>query len=331
MELNIQTYAPSVHKLKVLLYGASGAGKTHFAATAPKPFFINAENGLLSAQKVLAARGEQVKGYGIKTIQDLRDVLAYLRTEKHGFETVIIDSISEINEIIKEGIETKNKRSMQLQDWGTLSKEIKLILRSFRDLDMHVLFLAQESYEKDDQTIKRIVPLLNGKAATEAAYYMDIVGYAFIKDGKHVVTTAAHDKLITKDRSSSLDGIEQDFSLWVAAVCTDAPASTPAPAQPTKVEAPADVTPPPELSPWKRGLEDLYTDTVEMIRDLCEFTGQNPEDAEVLCEMKAKQAFKKTIYEMTKKDWETMQAAIDLKMADIARQQEAEHVTEPTT
>jgi hypothetical protein len=40
---------------------------------------------------------------------------------------------------------------------------------------MHVLFIAQESNEKDEDRIEKIVPSLNGKAATEIAYFMDIV------------------------------------------------------------------------------------------------------------------------------------------------------------
>jgi hypothetical protein len=38
-------------------------------------------------------------------MQDLRDLLLYLKNQKHSYETVVIDSISEINDIIKAEIE----------------------------------------------------------------------------------------------------------------------------------------------------------------------------------------------------------------------------------
>jgi len=40
---------------------------------------------------------------------------------------------------------------------------------------MNVIIIAQEQYEKDDQTIQKIIPSLNGKLATEICYFMDIV------------------------------------------------------------------------------------------------------------------------------------------------------------
>ena len=41
-------YQPTQHKIKALVYGASGVGKTTFGATAPNPIFLSAEGGLLS-------------------------------------------------------------------------------------------------------------------------------------------------------------------------------------------------------------------------------------------------------------------------------------------
>lgn len=210
--LKIQTFAPSSHKIKAVIYGASGSGKTHFAATAPRPIFASAEGGLLST----ANMGKQIDFVEIKTVEDLRKLLTFLKDEKHEYETVVIDSISEINEIIKEGIERKRGRAMQLQDWGELSKAIKGILRGFRDLPMHTIFIAQESVEKDDQKIQKIVPSLNGKAATEIAYFMDIVGYSYIsKTEGHQIMTLPHELYLTKDRSSRIgNDAPPDFTEW---------------------------------------------------------------------------------------------------------------------
>lgn len=212
----IKQFAVQDHKVKAVIYGASGTGKTTFAGTAKNSIFASAEKGLLSI-------ADKKPNYvDIKSLKDLKDLLQYLSTEKHNFETVIIDSVTEINDIIKQDIEKKTGRPMQLQDWGTLSKEIKGLFKGFRDLPMHVLFLAQETSEKDEDVVVKIVPSLNGKAATEIAYFMDIVGYIFIdKAGQRKIITNATAKLLTKDRSNKIGNeAPLDFQEWIDKVNT---------------------------------------------------------------------------------------------------------------
>jgi len=214
--MEIKTYSPSSHKIKAVVYGTSGSGKTYFAASAPNPIFASSEGGLLST----VATGNRIDFAEIKSLEDLQALFLKLKAGGHGYETVVIDSITEINEIIKEDLEAKRGGKMQIQDWGDLGKKIKKVLRSFRDLDMHTIFIAQEMLEKDDQKIQKIVPSLNGKAATEIAYFMDVVGYTSInKNGEHKITVSPHERLLTKDRSGKLADLESlNFSEWVNAV-----------------------------------------------------------------------------------------------------------------
>lgn len=217
--MEIKTFTPTSHKIKAVVYGASGSGKTYFAATAPHPIFASAEGGLLSTLKH-KKKIDPVKYVSITKLEDLRDLLTYLKKGGHEFETVVIDSITEINEIIKDGIEKKRGAQMQLKDWGDLAKAIKAVLRGFRDLDMHVIFIAQEKSEKDDQKTEKIVPSLNGKAANEIAYFMDIVAYSFIDTiGKNRITVQPSEKLLTKARGIELPAdAPDDFEEWIAAM-----------------------------------------------------------------------------------------------------------------
>jgi hypothetical protein len=109
---------------------------------------------------------------------------------------------------------------MQLQDWGTLANDMRGILRGFRDLDMHVLFIAQEAYQKDGDKIEKIVPSLNGKAADEIAYFMDVVGYITIEaNGERKIICNNHSKTLSKDRTKLIgNDTEPDFSVWVELV-----------------------------------------------------------------------------------------------------------------
>lgn len=211
----IKKFSPKTHKIKAVIYGGSGSWKTSFGGSAPKPIFASAEGGLLSIAHI---NPEYVE---IKGLEDLAGLLSFLKTQPHEYETVIIDSITEISEIIKRGIEKKSGRAMQIQDFGTLSKKIREILAGFRDLPMHVLFIAQEKYDKDGDQIIKISPSLNGKSADEIAYFMDIVGYLYIdpsSNERRIITSTAQ-KYLTKDRTRMIgNDTTPDFSMWVEAV-----------------------------------------------------------------------------------------------------------------
>ena len=214
--MEIKKFSPENHHVKAVVYGGSGTGKTTFAGTAKDAIFASAEGGLLSIAN------KNPNYVDITSLQDLRDLLVYLKTEKHNYKTVIIDSITEINEIIKVEIEKKNGRAMIIADWGTLSKDIRALLRAFRALPMHVLFIAQEIQEKDEDRVTKITPSLNGKAATDIAYFMDVVGYLYIeKDGSRTMITSPNAKLLTKDRTNKITNeTPVDFQAWIDLVGT---------------------------------------------------------------------------------------------------------------
>lgn len=239
--MEIKVYSPTSHKIKALIYGDSGSGKTSFGATAPNVIFASAEAGLLSVWN------KRIPYVEIKTLKDLQDLYLYLSKGGHPYETVVIDSISEINDLIKSQLEAKRGRALQIQDWGEIAKQIEDVLRKFRSLDMHVIMIAQESIERDDQKIIKYTPSLNGKTATKIAYFMDIVGHIeVLPTGEHLINTQPSPKYLTKDRTGRLwNGIAPDFNLWILAVEsmetleneevvyedeTEAPAETPTPA-----------------------------------------------------------------------------------------------------
>lgn len=212
--MEIKTFEPADHFVKALVYGASWSWKTTFAWTAKNAIFASAEWWLLAVAE------HRPSFVDIKSLKDLQELYDYLKNSKHNFQTVIIDSITEINDIIKNEIEKKTWRAMQLNDWGDLWKKIKWILRDFRNLPIHVLFIAQETFDKDEDKVTKCVPSLNWKAATEIASFMDIVWYIYTdKNGEHKMITSSNEKLLSKDRTKLIwNATEINFNTWIEKV-----------------------------------------------------------------------------------------------------------------
>jgi len=77
---------------RILLYGVEGIGKSTFGSQAPKPIFIQTEDGLneINCDKFPLAR----------SYDDVALALGELRAEKHDYETVVIDSLDWLERMI---------------------------------------------------------------------------------------------------------------------------------------------------------------------------------------------------------------------------------------
>jgi len=214
--MEIKQFTPQDHFVRCTIYGWSGVGKTVFWGTAPDAIFASSERGLLSIVSTLWYAPDYVN---VTSLKDLQELYKYLRDTANGkYKTLVIDSLTEINEIIKEWIETRTGKQMSRNEWWELSRKIKNIIRSFKELQMHVIVICQEKTNANDEwVIETIYPMLNGKNATEIAYMMDVVWYMYIdKDGERHITTAPNQKLLSKDRSWQIGrDASLNFKEWV--------------------------------------------------------------------------------------------------------------------
>jgi hypothetical protein len=92
----------------VTIIGEQGLGKTSLAASFPKPFFIWVEDGSKAIPKNAGAAWlPNEAGNGPKICQSSKEVIDQIRAlgqEKHGFQTLVIDSITQLNTIIEQEI-----------------------------------------------------------------------------------------------------------------------------------------------------------------------------------------------------------------------------------
>src|SRR3990172_6382666 len=77
------------NRVRALIYGESGVGKTVFASTWPRPVFLDAEDGMASVTLPV----DRVR---CDAWEDVFDVLQYLAAGDHNYETIVLDSLNEI-------------------------------------------------------------------------------------------------------------------------------------------------------------------------------------------------------------------------------------------
>lgn len=214
----------------MLIYGSSGVGKTYFGSTAPHPLFLSAEEGLLC----LAEQG--VNYVEIKTKQDLENIYFALKNDNLKdadgnviqCDTIVIDSLTEIQQVIINKI-TGGRQPTQ-REWGDFSGQMADILRKFKGLDKHLIFICLENEKADEdengREYSRFSPELYGKLMQKTAALVDMVGRYYMKvevvndkpTSKRVLTFQYSPRYIAKDRSGKLPTFaEPDFSALLKA------------------------------------------------------------------------------------------------------------------
>tara|TARA_R100000664_G_scaffold16306_1_gene25046 strand:- start:779 stop:1495 length:717 start_codon:yes stop_codon:yes gene_type:complete len=197
---------------KLLIYGQAGAGKTYSTQSMPgKVLVISAEAGLLSIKDA-----PNVSAIEVSSIEDLREVYEALSSGELSFDSVCLDSVSEISEILLVHEKTKNKDGRMA--YQNVSEAVTSLMRSFRDLDMHVLFLCKEGKENNDG-IFLFGPKMASKPLGEAiTYFFDEVLALRVYDDvdengdsviKRALQTRIHGGYTAKDRSGKLDKFEE--------------------------------------------------------------------------------------------------------------------------
>ncbi len=136
----------------MILFGPSGVGKTWMGLSFPKPYYIDTEGGadLLHYQARLKAAGGAYMGPSDGTL-DFQTVLSEietLATEKHGYKTLIIDSITKLYQtaISNEAGKLGDKDAFGASKKPAIAYMRRMVAWIDR-LDMNVILIAHEASE----------------------------------------------------------------------------------------------------------------------------------------------------------------------------------------
>ena len=193
--------------LNMLVYGASGAGKTTFASSAAdfgKVLIVDAEAG---AQYIGEDRAKNIDLIAMKDISILDEILIPENIKE--YQTIVLDSVTEIMKKMVDHIKG-SKETATLQDWGKIIVGMETYFRKFRDLNKHVILVAMETEKEDDNLILKR-PSLSGKnLPSDMIGFQDVCMYIENTVQGRVGHVQPTQKFYAKDRTNKLPAkIEQ--------------------------------------------------------------------------------------------------------------------------
>jgi phage nucleotide-binding protein len=210
----------SANGVKLLVYGQAGAGKTSLIPTLPSPIVLSAEGGLLSIQDA------ELPYLEITTMAELQEAYKWLSesAEAAQFESVAIDSISEIAEVVLNYEKKINKDPRAA--YGSMQEQMADIIRVFRDLpSKHVLMTAKLEKTQDEMGRVLYAPSMPGnKTGQSLPYFFDEVLALRVErdaegNSQRALMCDSDGLWLAKDRSGKLNAWEApDLSMIITKI-----------------------------------------------------------------------------------------------------------------
>jgi len=201
-----RTKEATAQAVKLLVYGQAGAGKTSLIPTLPKPVILSAEGGLLSIADT------NLPFIEITSMVELQEAYKWLTSsaEAGEFQSVALDSISEIAEVVLNAEKKINKDPRAA--YGAMQEQMADVIRAFRDLPgKHVYMSAKLEKTQDEMGRVLYAPSMPGnKTGQSLPYFFDeVLALRVEKDAegftRRALMTDGDGLWLAKDRSGKLE------------------------------------------------------------------------------------------------------------------------------
>lgn len=201
----------------MMIYGDSGVGKTRLAGSASEVpdlsplLYIDAEGGTLTLRNLYP----EIETVRVDSWGQLKNIHDELKHGNHGYNTVVLDSVTEIQKLgmsytmdVRHG---GNELAVpEIKEWNINIEQARNHVRMFRDLqNVNSIFTALVRVDTDKRTqMSRKKPSLSGKVADEVAGFLDIVTYLYVEEvdkvNTRILLTGNTAGTVAKDRTDSL-------------------------------------------------------------------------------------------------------------------------------
>ena len=179
-ELNVQT------KIKMLIFGQAGMGKTTLALSAPNPLLVDFDNGVNRVNYAHIKDTVQIEKY--------EDILVLLSQEDlTPYDTLVIDTGGKMLDamtsyIIRQNPKMGRTNGMLTQSgYGQRKAEFTNLLRMIEDKKKDVVFVAHRQTTMDGEET-RYIPQFGGSNYDALVTELDLVGYLEAYVNKRTIT-----------------------------------------------------------------------------------------------------------------------------------------------
>ncbi len=185
-ELEVQT------KVKMLIYGQAGTGKTTLALSAPKPLLFDFDNGI--NRTTYEHRTDTVQVSSWEMVEDV-----FAKEDLSGYETLIFDTGGKLLDYMTEYIIRKNSKmgrssgQLTMQGFGERKQMFRQLCKKIMLMNKHLIFVAHRDTQKNNEEI-RYVPLFGGSSYDDLVTDLDLVGYLETIGKKRVITFDPSDR-----------------------------------------------------------------------------------------------------------------------------------------
>jgi hypothetical protein len=177
--------------MRVIIHGAEGLGKSTFAAQAPRPIFIQTEDGLarIGPDRFPIAR----------SLNDVYAQIKHLLDTEHDYQTLAIDSLDWLEPLVWAetcsrhyepdifGLNQSSKFSFgkgydkAVETWNELLKGLDKIV----ERGMHVILIAHSASQRiedpESGAYERLQPKVHKKACARLTEWADYIVHPFVK------------------------------------------------------------------------------------------------------------------------------------------------------
>lgn len=205
----LSTKGAESQSINILAYGVAGCGKTYMIRTLPRPVVLSAEGGLLSLADV------DIPYIQVLSMKDLDEAYAMLLGNRDQYDSIAVDSISEVAEVMlaNEKLAEKDPRKAYLN----VQESMFALIRSFKsDFPGKVVYFTAK-VEKSANELGSLLfsPSMPGQKVAQALPYFfdEVLAVRIFKDQQtgemgRWLQTQPDDCWVAKDRSGRLDQFE---------------------------------------------------------------------------------------------------------------------------
>lgn len=201
----IKPVSGNFDRIKMLLYGRSGTGKTTLFSTFPKPMLIvGIEEGCNSVHNV--------KGLDFVLIRNTNEILELVANDLSRYKSFAVDTASSLQDLVLKEIlgldQLPTQRSWGMasqQQWGQCALKTKEYMRWILSLNGNVVIAAQERNFKSDESDNEMdIPSVGSALSPSVAGWLnpacDYIGQTLIKDEIKKVRVKVGLKIIEREQ-----------------------------------------------------------------------------------------------------------------------------------